>query len=32
MQGFKDVISYDFDGFETDVWITKDEVPIIVHG
>ena len=32
MQAFKDVIAYDFDAFETDVWITKDEVPIIVHG
>lgn len=32
MKAFKDTITYDYDGFETDIWVTKDLVPIIVHG
>lgn len=29
---FKRVLQYDIDGFETDTWITKDNIPVIVHG
>lgn len=32
MKGFKDTVTFNFDGLETDIWITKDGVPIIVHG
>lgn len=32
MIAFNRVLTYDIDGFETDTWITKDNVPVIIHG
>lgn len=32
MVSFERVLLYDTDGIETDVWVSKDGVPVIVHG
>ena len=32
IESYKRAIEYNLDGIELDVWLTKDKIPIIIHG
>jgi glycerophosphoryl diester phosphodiesterase len=32
IESFKQAIKYDLDSIELDIWLTKDKVPIVIHG
>ena len=32
LEAFQIVIDYGIESFETDVWLTKDNIPVILHG
>ena len=32
MKAFHEAVDSDYDGFELDVFLTKDQVPLVCHG
>ena len=32
LESFKKAIEYNLDGIELDVWLSKDKIPIVIHG
>ena len=32
IESFKQAIKYNLDSIELDIWLTKDKIPIVIHG
>ena len=32
LDSFKQAIKYDIDSIELDIWLTKDKIPVVIHG